>query len=465
MSFDSDLNPELLAAVREQVGAEFASAIGLLGELVKIESVAWPSFDPEQLEVSARRVASELVDLKFFDSVEIRRSLRPDGLAGAPAVLARRAGDPKAPHILLYAHHDVQPPGDPEAWQTPAFELTLVGDRVFGRGAADDKSGIVTHLTALKVLAEQPDIRLGISVFIEGEEEAGSPSFKQFLKDHREELAADLIIVADSGNIDTETASLTNSLRGLVSQVLTVKTLDHAVHSGMYSGPVPDAMLVMTKLLASLHTESGEVAVSGLKRDSGETPRVPESVIRSEAGLLDQTHFIASRSPLEQNWFSPAITVIGIDYPSVSVASNTMHPSVTAKISMRIAPSEQPEHALQLLRAHLTENVPFGAELEFGEVELGSGYLAKNGWAQRAAATALELAWGKPQQPIGIGGSIPFIADLAREFPEAEILVTGVEDGDSRAHAPNESQHLPTLRRAMEAESLLLLHGNSLHRN
>jgi cysteinylglycine-S-conjugate dipeptidase len=464
MSFDSELNPELLSAVRERVGLEFPAAVGLLGDLVKIPSIAWPSFDPEQLEVSARAVAAAFEKLNFFDFVEIRRSLRPDGHPGAPAVVARRAGAPDAPHVLLYAHHDVQPPGDADHWKTPAFEMTLVGDRLYGRGAADDKSGIVTHLTALKLLADQPDLRLGVSVFIEGEEEAGSPSFKQFLSDNRAELAADLIIVADSGNIDTETASLTNSLRGLVSQVFTVKTLDHAVHSGMYSGPVPDAMLAMIRLLASLHTDSGDVAVAGLAQDQGPTPALPESVIRAEAGVLDGTEFIGSRAPLEQNWFGPAITVIGIDYPSVSVASNTMHPAVSAKVSMRVAPSENPERALEMLRSHLVANTPFGAQLEFGEVELGSGYLAKNGWAQRAAASALELAWGKPQQPIGIGGSIPFIADLAREFPGAEILVTGVEDGDSRAHAPNESQHLPTLRRAMEAESMLLIHGNSLHR-
>jgi cysteinylglycine-S-conjugate dipeptidase len=465
MSFDSDLNPELLGAVRERIGGEFAAAVGLLGELVKIRSIAWPSFDPRELEVSAQRVAAELTALELFDSVEIRRSLRPDGQPGAPAVVARRAGETDAPHVLLYAHHDVQPPGNPDDWNTAPFELTLSGERVFGRGASDDKAGIVTHLMALKVLAQESKIRLGISVFIEGEEEAGSPSFKQFLQDNRDDLAADLIVVADSGNIDTETASLTNSLRGLVSQVVTVRTLDHAVHSGMYSGPVPDAMLAMTRLLASLHTETGDVAVAGLRRDAGSTPNLPDSVIRSEAGVLAGTQLIGGRAPLEQNWFGPAITVIGIDYPAVSVASNTMHPAVTAKISMRIAPSEKPEHALRLLRQHLTQHVPFDAELEFGEVELGSGYLAKNGWAQRAAASALELAWGKPQQPIGIGGSIPFIAELADEFPAAEILVTGVEDGDSRAHAPNESQHLPTLRRAMEAEAMLLLHGNSLKRN
>lgn len=465
MSFDSDLKPELLAAVRERVGRNLPSAVGLLGDLVKIQSVAWPSFDPRELEISAERVARELSALGLFDFVEVRRSPRPDGTSGAPAVVARRAGDPAAPHVLLYAHHDVQPPGNADDWQTPPFELTMIGERLFGRGSADDKSGIVTHLTALRVLAQESEVRLGLSVFIEGEEEVGSPSFKQFLRDNRADLAADLIIVADSGNIDTETASLTNSLRGLVSQVVTVRTLDHAVHSGMYSGPVPDAMLAMTRLLASLHTESGDVAVAGLVRDSGDAPAFPDELIRREAGVLQGTALIGSESPLELNWFGPAITVIGIDYPAVSVASNTMHPAVTAKISMRIAPSEKPERALELLRAHLRAHAPFGSAIEFGEVELGSGYLAKNGWAQRAAASALELAWGKPQQPIGIGGSIPFIAELAVEFPDAEILVTGVEDGDSRAHAPNESQHLPTLRRAMEAEAILLLHGNSLKRN
>ena len=465
MGFDSELQADLLTGVRSAVAERFPAAIAKLAELVRIPGIAWESFDAQQLELSATAVQQSLLELGLFDFVDIRRSKTPSGALGAPAVLARRAGAPDAPHVLLYAHHDVQPPGNSADWTTEPFELTLVGDRLYGRGASDDKAGIVTHLTALAVLAELAELRIGLTVFIEGEEEAGSPSFQQFLQDNRDDLAADLIIVADSGNIDTQTASLTTGLRGLVSQVVTVRTLDHAVHSGMFSGPVPDAMMAMIRLLAQLHNDRGDLAVSGLSSIDNPVPAYPEAQFRAEAGVLPGVELIGSRDFLSQNWFTPSITVIGIDYPAVAVSSNTMHPSVSAKVSMRIAPGENPERALELLRDHLRATVPFGAELEFGETELGSGYLAKSGWAERAASKALELAWGKPQQPIAIGGSIPFIATLAAVFPQAEILVTGVEDPDSRAHSPNESQHIETLRRAIEAESMLLLHGNALTRD
>jgi len=220
---------------------------------VKIPGIAWPSFDPGELQRSAEGVKSEFEQLGFFDFVEIRSAPRTDGTQGAPAVLARRAGSSDAPHVLLYAHHDVQPPGDRELWKTEPFEATQVGERLFGRGASDDKAGIITHIFALKALAElSEDLRLGVTVFIEGEEEAGSESFLNFLKENQRDLEADLIIVADSGNWSTEVPSLTASLRGVVSQTFTVKTLDHALHSGMYGGPLPDAMTAMIKLLATL---------------------------------------------------------------------------------------------------------------------------------------------------------------------------------------------------------------------
>ena len=257
------------------VDSSFDEAIGKLTGLVKIPGIAWPSFDPGELQRSAEAVKSEFEQLGFFDFVEIRSAPKPDGTQGAPAVLARRAGSADAPHVLLYAHHDVQPPGDRELWKTEPFEATRVGERLFGRGASDDKAGIITHIYALKALSElSEDLRLGVTVFIEGEEEAGSESFLNFLKENQTDLEADLIIVADSGNWSTEVPSLTASLRGVVSQTFTVKTLDHALHSGMYGGPLPDAMTAMIKLLASLTDDAGDVAISGLVSDETNGPEV-----------------------------------------------------------------------------------------------------------------------------------------------------------------------------------------------
>ncbi|MFM1784671.1 MAG: hypothetical protein RLZZ579_948, partial [Actinomycetota bacterium] len=242
MSFpEIELDGSLVPRVKELVAVKFPKQVGVLSELVKIPGIAWASFDPANLEKSAEMVADELRKLDFFDWIEIRRASKPDGTQGAPAVLARRAGAVDAPHVLLYAHHDVQPPGKAEDWDSEPFTATLKGDRLFARGVSDDKSGIVTHLTALEVLKEiTENLRLGVTVFMEGEEEAGSPSFDNFLQSNRKDLEADLIVVADSGNWDTKTPALTTTLRGLVSVVVKVSTLDHAVHSGMFGGPVPD---------------------------------------------------------------------------------------------------------------------------------------------------------------------------------------------------------------------------------
>jgi acetylornithine deacetylase/succinyl-diaminopimelate desuccinylase-like protein len=459
------LNSDLVEKTKALTDDIFPAALGTLGQLVKIPGIAWPSFDPAELERSARAVADELGKLEFFDFVDVRRSKRPSGEDGAPAVLARRQGSPDAPHVLLYAHHDVQPPGERAYWDSEPFEATLKGERLYGRGAADDKAGVVTHLTALrglKTLAEE--LRIGVTVFIEGEEEAGSESFLNFLNDNRDELRADLIVVADSGNWSEDVPALTTSLRGVLSQTFTVRTLDHALHSGMYGGPVPDAMTAMIKLLASLHDEKGDVAIMGLKSDATGGPEVTNEQLAKESGMLYGVERLGTKAITQQIWGEPAVTVIGIDFPSVAISSNTAQPAVTAKISLRLAPSEDPTTGLELLRKHLTEHAPFGARVEFGHHEQGPGYLAKNGWASKLSHSILSAVWPQQSVDIGVGGSIPFISLFAQLFPDAEILVTGVEDPDSRAHSPNESQHLPTLRRAITAETLLLLHGNQMWR-
>lgn len=458
----TNLAEQNLAAANSFVDSKFEQLKGELIALAKIPGIAWEAFDSAELDRSANAVAKLFLDTDVFDFVETRHS-EINGRPGAPAVVARRAAKNGMPQILLYAHHDVQPPGDEEVWLTKPFEPVEKNGRLYGRGAADDKAGIVAHLAAIRALKEicGPDFDLGISLFIEGEEEAGSPTFANFLKENLTDLQADVIVVADSGNWTVDVPALTTTLRGIVSQVIEVSTLDHALHSGMYGGAVPDAMMATIRLLSSLHDDQGNVAIAGLKHGKADDLPYPEAQLRADAGLLPDTQQIGDGSILDRVWTKPALTVIGIDGQSVAMSSNTMLPSVKSKISLRIAPGEEPEDALGLLRAHLEANVPFGAAISYGETELGKPFSSPSGgWAKTLAEQALSAAWGTKSVNIGIGGSIPFIADLTEVFPDSQILVTGVEDPDSRAHSPNESVDLEMLKKAMIAEALLLVSGN-----
>lgn len=459
-----NLAEQQLTAANQYIANNFDELKATLISLAKIPGIAWEAFDAGELERSAKEVARLFNDTGLFDFVDIRRS-SANGKEGAPAVVAKRAAKNGKPQILLYAHHDVQPPGDEKVWQSKPFEPVEINGRLFGRGAADDKAGVVTHLAAVRALAEicGSDFDLGLTLFIEGEEEAGSPTFRNFLTENKDDLRADVIIVADSGNWTVDVPALTTTLRGLVSQVIEVSTLDHALHSGMYGGAVPDAMLAMIKLLATLHDERGNVAVRGLIE--GKASQLPYTAdqLSTDAGLLPGVTQIGDGSILDRIWSKPAITVIGIDGQSVAMSSNTLLPSVKAKISLRIAPGEQPEQALAQLRDHLEANLPFGARLTYGETELGKPFSqAEGGWAKDLAEQALGAAWGTKSVNIGIGGSIPFIADLTEVFPQAQILVTGVEDPDSRAHSPNESVDLAMLQKAMVAEAIFLISGNAI---
>ena len=381
------------------------------------------------------------------------------GAEGMPAVLASRAAKNGKPTILLYAHHDVQPVGDEALWESAPFEPTVRDGRLYGRGAADDKAGVMAHIGALRALVEAlgDDFDLGVNLFIEGEEEAGSASFAAFLRENADALRADVIVVADSGNWDADTPALTVSLRGNARFTLTVKTLEHASHSGMFGGAVPDAMLATVKMLSTLWDEDGAVAVEGLRERDAATPDYSEETLRSEAGLPAGVSPIGRGTVLSRIWNKPTVTVTGIDYPSVRNASNTLTPELSLVISARVAPGQDAREAYEAIEAHLRAHAPFGAELTFSDVDCGNPFLVDtSGAAVAEARAALETGYGTSPVDIGVGGSIPFIADLVSEFPAAQILVTGVEDPHARAHSPNESLHLDTFRRALVSEALLL---------
>ena len=432
----------------ERVRSVLPSVRSDLEDLVRIESVWADPTRRGEVQRSAQAVA-ELLSRAGFDDV------RTVSAGGAPAVIARYPAPPGAPTVLLYAHHDVQPEGDVAQWASPPFQPTERDGRLYGRGTADDKAGIATHLAAFRAHGGRPPV--GVTVFVEGEEESGSPSLGALLKEHQELLAADVIVIADSDNWSTEIPSLTVSLRGLADCVVEVATLDHGLHSGMWGGAVPDALSALVRLLASLHDDEGNVAVAGLHEGTAAPVDYPPERVRADTGLLDGVREIGSGSVPQRLWVKPAITVIGIDTTPIASASNTLIPSARAKVSMRVAPGGDAGAHLAALTRHLEQHAPWGARVTVTPGDVGQPYaIDATGPVYDAARAAFRQGWGADAIDMGIGGSIPFIAEFAAAFPDAKILVTGVEDPATQAHSINESLDLGVLERAAISEALLL---------
>ncbi len=442
-----DLDHSRLSALRARVAELLPALRQDLETLTRIPSVSLAAFDQAHVEASASAVA-ELLRAEGLD-VEIVRE------GGRPAVIGHVDGPEGAPTVMLYAHHDVQPAGAESDWDSPPFEPTERAGRVYARGIADDKAGVMAHIAALRV--HSGALPVGVTVFVEGEEEIGSDSLGTILERHGERLRADAIVLADSANWAVGEPALTTTLRGLVRVVITVRTLDHAIHSGMFGGAVPDALTALVRMIATLHDAEGNVAVAGLKSGPASDLDYPEERLREESGLLDGVEMIGSGSILSRLWTKPSITTIGIDAPSVATSSNTLAAQSAAKISMRIAPDEDPKDAYRLLAKHLRANAPWGVKVDVQLDDAGAGFSANaNGPVYDQARAAFTDAWGVAPVDIGVGGSIPFVAAFAKRFPDAGILITGVEDPDARAHGANESLHIGEFERVCVAEAVLL---------
>ena len=443
--------------VRAAIAHEMPGVRADLERLVRIPGIAFDGFDFSQVTRSADAVATLLRDCGL--------DVRIVSEGGQPAVIGVRAAPPGAPTVLLYAHHDVQPVGDLSLWESDPFEPVERDGRLFGRGAADDKAGIMAHVAALRAFGDE--LPVGVVVFVEGEEEFGSDSLPALLAAHRDTLAADVIVIADSGNWDIGTPALTTSLRGIVNCFVEVRVLSHAVHSGMFGGAVPDALTALSRVLASLHDDAGDVAVAGLVSSPSAVVDYPEDRLRHESGMLDGVSFMGTGRLTDRIWNKPALSILGIDAPPTAGAPNALIPSAKAKLSVRLAPGDDPKKAYAALGAHLEAHAPWGASVTLSFEHDGEPcVIDATGPVYDAARAAFREAWdGVEPVDMGVGGSIPFIATFQEMFPSATIFVTGVEDPDSRAHGPNESLHLGEFERACVAEALLLMNVASAGRN
>src|SRR5215831_18329484 len=352
-----------------------------LDRLVRIPSVSADPAAAPHLRASAREVAG-LLRAAGLPEVEVVAVA-----GGQPAVLGHRPGPPGAPTVLLYAHHDVQPPGDIAAWDSDPFQPSERGGRLYGRGAADDKAGVAVHLAAMRALGDR--LPVGVTVLVEGEEETGSPTVAGFLAAYTGRVRADVLVLADSINWATGTPSLTTSLRGGANVTVEVRTLRHGVHSGAYGGPVPDALSALCRLLATLHDERGDVAVAGVVRGTADPLDLTEERLRADSGLLNGVRLIGTGSLTGRLWARPAIAVIGLDAPPAEAASNTLIPAARATVSMRVAPGDDVTRARAALVSHLESNAPWGVRVTVEPGGTVAPFSARTGGrAYRAAHAA-----------------------------------------------------------------------------
>lgn len=418
---------------------------------MRIPSVSADGYDAEKVRLSAESSAAWL-ERSGLQGVRLLE------VGGAhPAVFGVTEGPPNRPTVLLYAHHDVQPPGAEELWASPPFEPAERDGRLFGRGTSDDKAGIAVHAAALQAWEGKPPVT--VATFIEGEEEIGSAHLADFLRQYGDLLKADAIVLADCANWTIGQPALTTSLRGIIDCIVEVQTLDHAVHSGMYGGPVPDALTALCKLIATLHNRRGSVAVRGLRTGPAHRLAVPEQDLRRKSGLRPGVRMLG-RGPLTHRlWTRPAIAVLGIDAPPTADTAHKLLPIARAKISVRLAPGDDTQRAFRAVEEHLRKRVPWGAEVTVSLCTEGEPHrIDTTGRAFDAFRRACADTWGcQPVEP-GTGGSLPIVGALAEAYPDMALLLTGVEDPDSKAHAENESVHLEELGRCCVNEALLLGH-------
>ena len=416
-----------------------------LEELVRIPSVSVPGvIDAPLLE------AFELTSKLFAEAgVEVGRLDLSDT---APVVVGHIPAPPGAPTVLLYSHYDVVPAGDEAQWDSPPFEPTERDGALFGRGAADTKSNIVAHVGALRAWDGRPPV--GVRICIEGYEEIGSGALTSYPPTDPDLFRADALIIGDMGSISPGTPTLTTALRGMANVTLEARTLQSGKHSGQYGGAAPDALLALIHAIATLHDQQGNVAIAGLRRNEWDGPAQSEEQFRELGTVLDGVPLIGGGGLGSRIWSGPAITVIGIDVPSVDGAVNAVSPHARAVLNVRVHPEQDASEAQAAVIEHLRGARPFGIEIDVQPGPTGNGFsAATTGPAYAAAREAWAAAWGADVLLAGSGGSIPIVSALAGALPDAEALLVGTTDGYANIHGPNERVLLSEFEHAIVAEA------------
>ncbi len=416
-----------------------------LEDLVRIPSVSVPGrVDAPLLD------AFELTSRLFAEAgVAVGRLDLPDT---APVVTGEIPAPPGAPTVLLYSHYDVVPAGDESAWTSPPFEPTERDGALVGRGVADTKSNILAHVGALRAWDGRPPV--GVRLCIEGHEEIGSGALTSYPVTDPERFRADALLIGDMGSIRPGLPTLTTALRGMANVTVEVRTLGSGKHSGTYGGAAPDALLAVLRALASLHDEHGDVAVAGLARDEWDGPQQPEEDFRELGTVADGMPLIGTGGLGSRVWSGPAITVIGIDAPSVDGALNAVSPHARAALNVRVHPRQDAAEAQDAVIRHLRAQRPYGIELDVRPGPTGNGFAARtDGPAYAAARAAWSAAWGREAMLAGSGGSIPIVSALADALPDAEALLVGTTDGFANIHGPDERLLLSEFENAVAAEA------------
>ncbi|MEU0842572.1 dipeptidase [Streptomyces sp. NPDC005962] len=429
-------------------------ALAELAELVAFPSVADPAQFPRSgCEAAAEWVAAALRAEGFGDVALLDT---PDGTQSVYGFLPGPAG---APTVLLYAHYDVQPPLDEDAWISPPFELTEREGRWYGRGAADCKGGVIMHLTALRALKEHGGVPVNVKVIVEGSEEQGTGGLERYAEAHPELLAADAIVIGDAGNFRVGLPTVTATLRGMTLLRVSVDTLEGNLHSGQFGGAAPDALAALIRMLDSLRAEDGSTTVDGLDPETAwDGLQYPEEDFRKDAGVLDGVGLTGSGTVADRIWARPSVTVLGIDCPPVIGATASVQASARALVSLRVPPGVDAAEGNRLLSAHLEAAAPWGARVAVEQVGQGQAFRADTGSpAYEAMREAMRVAYdGQKMATAGQGGSIPLCNTLASLYPEAEILLIGLSEPEAQIHAVNESVSPEELEKLALTEALFL---------
>ncbi|MFE3587742.1 dipeptidase [Streptomyces niveus] len=444
-----------VSPIAETVASLMPRARAELAELVAFRSVADPAqFPRSECEAAAAWVADALRAEGFQDVAALDT---PDGTQSVYGFLPGPEGTPT---VLLYAHYDVQPPLDESAWASPPFELTERDGRWYGRGAADCKGGFVMHLLALRALKAAGGVPVGVKVIVEGSEEQGTGGLERYAEEHPELLAADTIVIGDTGNFRVGLPTVTATLRGMTMLRVRVDTLEGNLHSGQFGGAAPDALAALIQLLASLRSEDGSTTVDGLAADADwDGLAYPEADFRKDAKVLDGVGLIGRGTVADRVWARPAVTVVGIDCPPVVGATPSLQASARAQISLRVPPGQDAAEATKLLTAHIEAHTPWGARVAVEQVGQGQPFRADTASpAYTSMAEAMRVAYpGEEMQTAGMGGSIPLCNTLAALYPEAEILLIGLSEPEAQIHAVNESVSPEELERLSVAEAHFLV--------